>query len=127
MVPPLLFAPYRLPTKRFPKVFEDAKSEACASMVMRFVPNDEAKTCVGVIAAKRTFRLSVERSRARRLLREAFRLERLQLVNGYDLVLIGRRKLVTMKCQEVRKDLLKLCRRAGLLVAKPSKRANPLP
>lgn len=114
-MPPLLFAPYRLPAKRFPEVFEAGRSEACAALVMRFLPNGGAKTRVGVIASKRTFHLAVERSRARRLLREAFRLEREQLAEGVDLVLIGRRQLLKMKCQDVRKALLNVCRRAGLL------------
>ncbi len=113
--PPLLFSPYRLPTNAFPALFDAGKSEASRSLVMRYVPNGLEKTRVGVIAAKRTFRRAVDRTRARRLMREAFRLEREQLATGYDLVLIGRQKLTELQCQDVRSELLKLCRRAKLL------------
>ena len=113
--PPLLFSPYRLPTNAFPALFDTGKSEASRSLVMRYVPNGLEKTRVGVIAAKRTFRRAVDRTRARRLMREAFRLEREQLATGYDLVLIGRQKLTELQCQDVRHELLKLCRRAKLL------------
>ena len=88
---------------------------ACRSLVLRWVPNGLGKTCLGVISAKRTFRLAVERSRARRLMREAFRLERPRLKAGYDLVLLGRRGLPGLTCQEARRDLLWLCRKADLL------------
>lgn len=114
-VPPLLFAPFRLPVKRFAGVFEQGRSETSAALVMRFLPNGLDRTCVGVISPKRTFHLAIERSRARRLLREAFRLERPQLAVGYDIILLGRRKLTSLSCQEVRKELRRLCRRAGLL------------
>ncbi len=115
--PPLLLSPFRLPTNAFAKLFESGKSEANRSLVMRYVPNGLDKTRVGVITSKRTFHHAVERTRARRLMREAFRLERTHLLPGYDLVLIGRRKLTEMRCQEVQSDLLKLCRRAHLTIA----------
>ncbi len=113
--PPLLLSPFRLPEDVFSALFEKGKSEANRSLVLRYVPNGLEKTRIGVITTKRTFRRAVDRTRARRLMREAFRLERTQLAVGYDLVLIGRQALTTLRCQEVRSDLLKLCRRAKLL------------
>lgn len=126
-VPPLLFAPFRLPTNRFAALFEKGCSEACASLVMRILPNESERTRVGVIAAKRTFHHAVERSRARRLMREAFRLERPGLLPGYDIVLIGRRKLTEMTCQEVRRDFLKVCRRAGIVTGSVQKKRTGCP
>ena len=117
--PPLLFAPYRLPAGRYAAAFEQGQSLACRSLVLRWVPNGLSKTCLGVISAKRTFRLAVARSRARRLMREAFRLERPGLREGYDLVLLGRRGLEGLSCHDVRRDLLWLCRKAGLLKQNP--------
>lgn len=114
--PPLLLAPFRLPTDAFARLFEaKASSEVGRTVVMRYVPNGLDKTRVGVVTSKKTFHRAVERTRARRLMREAFRLERAQLKPGYDLVLIGRRALVNTQCQTVREDLLKVCRRARLL------------
>lgn len=112
---PLLFSPYRLPGKRYAAVFEEGRSVACGSMVLRWVPNGLDISCLGVISAKKVFHLAVERSRARRLMREAFRLRRPELQTGFDLVLMGRRKLLSESCQEVQKDLLWLCKKAGLL------------
>ncbi len=112
--PPLLFSPYRLPAGRFDPLFTEGQSLACGALVLRWMPNGGDRTRVGVIAAKRVFHLAVERSRARRLLREAFRLERPRLKVGYDLVLMGRRNLLALSCDEVRVALMKLARRAKL-------------
>ena len=113
--PPLLFRPYRLPGGRYEAVFASGRSVACGAMVLRWAPNGLGRTCLGVVSAKRTLRLAVERSRARRLMREAFRLERPRLRVGFDLVLVARRRLVGESCQEARRDLLWQCRKAGLL------------
>ena len=73
---------------------------------------------------------AVERSRARRLLREAYRQisreagER--LATGYLLVIAGRIRIVGAKEQEVRADLENTFRRLGLLqsaAAKPAEKS----
>ncbi len=82
---------------------------------MRWLPNGLDKSCIGVISPKKVFHLAVERSRARRLMREAFRLERLSLCPGYDIILMGRQALKGRSCDEVRRDLRWMCSKAGLL------------
>lgn len=115
-LPPFFaFAPYRLPSARYAAVFERGKSVACGSMVLKWLPNGLDRTCLGVVTAKKVFRLAVTRSRARRLMREAFRLERPGLKAGFDLVLMGRSRLGGQDCRQTRRDLLWLCRKAGLL------------
>ncbi len=115
MVPPLLLSPYRLPTKCYAEVFEKGASIACKTLVMKWHANGLEKTRIGVISPKKIFHLAVERSRARRLMREAFRLERPQLASGYDLVLIGRNELKEKSCADARRDLRWMCRKAALL------------
>ncbi len=58
---------------------------------------------------------AVERSRARRLLREAFRLHQHDLSCPVDMVLVARQSILGRKRQEVEQDLLKAWRRGGLL------------
>ena len=108
------FAPFRLPGAAYERVFAEGRSLACGSMVMRWVPNGLAISRLGVVSAKRTFRLAVERSRARRLMREAFRLERPGMAPGMDLILVGRRKVLDEGCAEVRRERRWVCRKAGL-------------
>lgn len=58
---------------------------------------------------------AVVRNRARRLLREAFRLHQYELAKPADIVLVARPSIIGKKCAEVERDLLAALRRAGLL------------
>jgi ribonuclease P protein component len=58
---------------------------------------------------------AVVRSRARRLLRECFRLHQDQVAGPVDLVLIARASILGRSLGEVEKDFLTSLRKAGLL------------
>ena len=58
---------------------------------------------------------AVARARARRLLREAFRLHQAELRNAVDLVLVARPSIVGKEFQEVERDLLDAFRKGRLL------------
>jgi len=103
-----------LETTGYAAVFQAGHSFAGRRMVLWYRRTDRPLTRLGVVTSRRTFRRSVDRSRARRLLREAFRLNRWRLVDGCDVVLIGRWQILQAARQDVEKDLLKLARQAGL-------------
>lgn len=58
---------------------------------------------------------AVARNRARRLLRESFRLHQLELLEPVDLVLVARPSIAGKGFAEVEKDFLTTLRKAGLL------------
>jgi ribonuclease P protein component len=58
---------------------------------------------------------SVQRSRVRRLLREAFRLHQYDLAQPLDLVLVARRSIAGQPFDGVERDFLTVLRKAGLL------------
>ena len=58
---------------------------------------------------------AVARNRARRLLRESFRLHQHELVHPLDLVLVARPSIAGKALAEVEKDLLTTLRKTGLL------------
>ncbi len=68
---------------------------------------------LGVITSSRIGN-AVARSRARRLLRETFRLHQNDLATGVDLVLIARNSITEKDFSEVEKDFLTILRKAGL-------------
>jgi ribonuclease P protein component len=73
-----------------------------------------AQSRLGVITSRRIGG-AVARSRARRLLRESFRLNQNLLVQPVDLILVARPSIVGKCFSQVERDFLASLRRAGLL------------
>jgi ribonuclease P protein component len=73
-----------------------------------------ARSRLGVITASR-IGPAVVRNRARRLLRESFRLRQLDLAAPVDLVLVARPSIVGKGLADVQRDLMSTLRKAGLL------------
>ena len=69
---------------------------------------------VGVITSRKVGE-AVQRSRARRLMRESFRMHRHDLVVIIDLVLIARPSIVGKTRPEVTRDFLTILEKTGLL------------
>ncbi len=69
---------------------------------------------LGVVTSSR-IGSAVVRSRARRLMRESFRLHQHELSGAVDLVLIARNSIVGRSFAAVEKDFLTTLRKAGLL------------
>jgi ribonuclease P protein component len=69
---------------------------------------------LGVVTSKKIGG-AVERSRARRLLRESFRLHQHELTGPVELVLVARNSIAGKRLVGVEKDFLAVLRRASLL------------
>ncbi len=99
--------------KDFDRLFSEAQSLVGRTMVLRALPAAGFVSRCGVIASKRTFRRSVDRNRAKRLLREAFRLDRDKLPCACDLVLIARARILDAKIADVREDFCGLVQKVS--------------
>ena len=73
-----------------------------------------SSTRLGVVTSKKIGG-AVERSRARRLLREVFRAHQNDLRKPVDLVLVARPSIAGKKFNEVEKDFMAALQKAGLL------------
>lgn len=73
-----------------------------------------ARSRLGVITAAKIGG-AVIRNRARRLLRESYRLHQLELLQAIDLVLVARPSIAGKSMAEVENDFLTTLRKAGLL------------
>ena len=104
--------------RRFEELYASDTKRVGRYLVAWHAPSETASHRLGVTAAKRTFRDAWQRNRAKRLLREAFRRLRPSFQGGpWDLVLVARRPILGAKEPEVRADLEKVCRSAGVLSA----------
>jgi ribonuclease P protein component len=88
-------------------------AQGCLIANWMVLPPDAASR-LGVITAKKLGN-AVVRSRARRLLREAFRLHQHDLMLPVDLVLVAQRTIVGKGFAAVESDLLTVLRKARLL------------
>jgi ribonuclease P protein component len=73
-----------------------------------------AKPKLGVVTSRKIGG-AVVRTRARRLLRESFRLHQHDLARPVELILVARNSIAGKKFADVEKDFLATLRRAGLL------------
>ena len=105
------------------KVFRDAfaagRGRAGRYMVLWLAKGADADLRLGVVASKRSFRRAVDRARAKRLLREAFRLNRFRFTGPSDVILLARPAIGKVRCADVEKDLLDLARKVGLMAREP--------
>jgi ribonuclease P protein component len=75
---------------------------------------EDARSRLGVVVGKKVGG-SVVRSRAKRLLRESFRVHQHELTQPLDLVLVARPSIVQKDFSGVERDVLATLRQAGLL------------
>ena len=111
---------FRLDSAGYRSTFENGESVASRLFVMwivRLPAGSEGR--VGTVAAKRTFHDAVDRNRARRLLRQAYRTSRAHLLPGVQLVLLGRRRILSASSRDVAEVFRQTCMKAGIWRATP--------
>ena len=118
--------PLRLPRSRriqqgrdFARIKTEGRRLAQGCLVANWQvqpPNTSPR--LGVITSRQIGN-AVQRNRARRLLREAFRLHQHQLTRPLDLVLVARRSIAGKSFRQVQADFLTVLARGGLLKTDP--------
>jgi ribonuclease P protein component len=100
--------------KKFQVVYKLGKSYANRMVVLYVLANHDNVRRVGFAAGKKLGG-AVIRNRVKRLLRESYRLNQFQLMNGVDLILVGRQAAIKADRMEVSKAFINLCNKAKIL------------
>ncbi len=90
--------------KDFKRLYYRGKSAVSRTVVVYVNKNRKGIIRVGLTCGKAVGKATV-RSRAKRLMRESFRLMYPELAPGYDIVIVARRSIVGKKCGDVAKDM----------------------
>jgi len=100
-------------SKLLKETFEQGHSIAGRLMVMWLREGNDASLRLGV-AVGRSIGGAVQRNRAKRRLKEVFRLNRSRLHGKYDIVLMARGRLNKASWDEVQLELIDLAGKAGI-------------
>lgn len=99
--------------KDFSRIYSKGRSVGDRYVVLFFMKNGLGYNRTAFLASKKVGN-SVQRNRARRLMRECWRGIRESLPAGYDFIIIARNRINGRKCPEVAASLNNAVRRSGL-------------
>ena len=102
----------------FRQLYQKGASSAGSCMVLYCRKNKLGHNRLGLTASVKLGH-AVVRNRARRRLREVYRLNSPQLRKGWDIILVARSRTVTASWKELNDTFLRLCRKLDLLEDKP--------
>lgn len=99
--------------KDFSKIYKRGKSVGDRYVVLFYRKNGLPYNRTGFLASKKVGN-SVQRNRAKRLMKESYRKLEGTLPTGYDFILIARNTINGKKCAEVEKSLYSAFKRTGV-------------
>ena len=102
----------------FRRLYQKGASSAGNCMVLYCRKNKLGHNRLGLTASVKLGH-AVVRNRARRRLREVYRLNSNRLSAGWDIILVARSRTVTASWKELNDTFLRLCRKLDLLEDNP--------
>ena len=102
----------------FRRLYQKGASAVSGCMVVYCRKNKLGHNRLGITVSVKLGH-AVVRNRARRRLREVYRLNGGALKQGYDIILVARTRTVKASWQELNDTFMKLCRKLELLEDKP--------
>ena len=98
----------------FDRIYKNGRSIGERYVVIFFQRNNLGYNRTAFLASKKVGN-SVQRNRAKRLMRESYRHICSQISSGYDIIFIARNSINGRKCQEVSRSVSGALKKAGVL------------
>ena len=97
----------RLPGAKYKRIFDRGRSIKGRLLVAWYLTAEDADRQAGVVVSKKSFHEAVDRTRAKRLMREAFRLlvKAGEMPERTEWIFIGRRAIGGKKVFDVMEDI----------------------
>ncbi len=108
----------------FAETFAQNRKWVGRQMVLWCRSGEGASLRLGVITSKKVHLRANKRNLARRRLREAYRNLRPYLSGDFDVLLVGRRAILSSDWKAVLREMMKLAQRAGLIDGENLQRAK---
>ena len=102
----------------FRRIYQRGKSAVGGGMVVYCRKNPQGGSRLGLTASTKLGN-AVTRNRARRRLRELYRLNQDQLRPGFDVILVARSRTVSASWRELNSTFFRLCKKLNLLREEP--------
>ena len=103
----------------FRRMYQKGASAVSGAMVLYCRKNRLGRNRLGVTVSAKLGH-AVIRNRARRRLREVYRLNQVHLRRGYDMVLVARGRTLTASWKELNDTFARLCKKLDLMEVRPS-------
>ncbi len=100
--------------KDFKRLYYRGKTVVCGNIVV-YVLNNRKKTNRLGLTCSKSIGKAVKRNRAKRLMRESYRLMEKDIKTGYDIVIVARTRATSAKCKHILNDLQYSLSKLGVL------------
>lgn len=99
-----------LKKNEFKNVYDNAKSLSNRSVVILYIKNNTQQNRLGIVASKKIGN-SVKRNKARRRIKEIYRINENNLFKGYDIVIIAKSPINESSFGELQKSIINCFKR----------------